>query len=100
MTLAIREFISMHQIILENIHRTTVKMSSLKNAAILRQKSNLVPVFRNQPYTYKMIERYIEIQPALNEADFEKNLEKLEAKNKSLQKSHSTMAEVRTLFDY
>lgn len=119
--LAIQDKLSEHSEKIENIHKIMVKLRSLKNAAKLREHTDLKPILSNVTRwgsTFRMLRRYAELRPVLQTINisevtelFPSNSEHvqlldlisalgdLESVSKKLQENQTNMADVRALFD-
>ena len=96
------------------------KLQSLKNRAVLRKSTTLVPVIRNSTRwssTYEMLKRYLELRPMIDSSSIElatllpnatenlmteilfRDLKKFQSITLKLQSEDVDLGQVRVLFD-
>jgi hypothetical protein len=119
--LAVKEYTSAYDGILDDIHCLMKKLLNIKIAGALRRKTDLKPVIRNVTRwssTYSMIKRFLKLKdvlaslnhPEVNEhlpdgrnvnslEALEKNLKVFESVTKALQNPSINLAQVRLLFE-
>jgi hypothetical protein len=122
LNLTVKEWIVRNQYeqIIDKVHNLMLKLKSVKNRAKLRELTELSPLTRNTtrwPSTYKMIDRYLSIEPCIDVSDpdiadrslspsellkakiLKTALDDFESINLAPQRSELTMSDVRACFD-
>ena len=120
--LAVNMFMNNYEDLLDKIHATMLKMSSLKKSGALRKLTPLRPVLRNKTRwsaTFEMVKRYTVLQQFIPQTDLDLmpyllrvdensqvqglliNLEQIESVTKVLQEEDQpvTLSDIRDLFD-
>ena len=120
LNLALKKLMEPHEGLLQKVQNLMKKLLSLKKSAVLRKKTELRPVLRNDTRwwsTFVMVERYIKLRPFLDESDTDivllmlspaeeiqirvlhENLQKINSVSKKLQTEGTNLYEIRILFE-